>query len=76
MNERIYRVRGLGPDGKEQLRASLLARPTIATIRFKPVESDIYELTVAVSDGTGWVPGIEGLCLSLGGQVLPDPRGA
>jgi len=33
-------------------------------------------MVVAVSDGTGWIPGIEGLCLGLGGQVLADPRGA
>jgi len=52
-----------------------LARAGIATVRFKPVNSDTYEMTVVVAEGTGWVPGIEGLARSLGGDVLPDaPR--
>ena len=74
--ERAYRFRGLGPDGKDQVRASLLAREGIAAVRFKPVESDTWEMVVVATEGTGWVPGLEGLLRSLGGEVLPDPRGA
>jgi hypothetical protein len=76
MGERIYRIRGLSADGRDQLRSSLLARAAVARVRFKPVESDVYDMTVSVWDGTGWVPGVEGLCRSLGGVVLADPRGA
>jgi len=76
MAERVYQVRGLSADGRDQLRSSLLARANIVSVGFKPVKSNTYEVTIRVSDGTGWVPGLEGLCLSLGGEVLPDPRGA
>jgi hypothetical protein len=76
MGERTYRIRGLGPDAREQVQASLQARAGIVAVRFKPVESGTYDMTVVASEGTGWVPGVEGLCRSLGGEVLPDPRGA
>jgi hypothetical protein len=74
--ERRYLVRGLGPDARDQLRASLLARAGIATVRFSLANSDTWEMAVVVADGTGWVPGLEGLCRSLGAEVLPDSRGA
>jgi hypothetical protein len=74
--ERTYVVRGLGPDARDHLRASLLARAGIVTVRFSQANSNTWEMTVVVGDGTGWVPGLEGLCRSLGAEVLPDSRGA
>ncbi len=76
MAERAYVIRGLGPEAKEQVRASLIARAGVSAVRFHPRSSDTCEMIVAVQEGTGWVPGIEGLCRHFGGEVLPDPRGA